>query len=83
MDFVGSKGTRCIGLPQLAQEIAGVGAAAMHVAEREIIMGGIERGPHIVRVWGERITRHRQNHATNLIGSIHLVGDLRYPCRRP
>ena len=69
-------------LPQLAQEIARVGAAAMHVAEREIVMGGIECGPHIVRVRGERIARHRQNHATNLIGSVHLVSDLRYPCRR-
>ena len=54
----------------------------MHVAEREIVMGGIECGPHIVRVRGERIARHRQNHATNLIGSIHLVGDLRHPRRR-
>ena len=69
-------------LPQLAQEIARVGAAAMHVTEREIVMGGIERGPHIVRVRGERIARHRQNHATNLIGSVHLVGDLCHPCRR-
>jgi hypothetical protein len=66
-------------LAERAQEVPGVGPSGVHVAEGEV---GVVQLPHRERVGGgggERIDRHRDDHAPHLSAGGDLAGDPRGP----
>ena len=59
----------------VAQEVAGVLAAAVDVAERVVGVVGVHGRDHVVRVRRQRVGGHGQDHAADLGVRDDLVGD--------
>ena len=62
-------------LAEVPQHVAGVGAAGVHVAEHQVAVVGLHHGDDVGGVGGQRVGRHRQDHAADLRTGHRLVRD--------
>ena len=68
-------------LTKVPFHIAGVHTAYVHIAEEVVKMLRLHDGDHVVGCGGQRIGRHREDHAADLGVRDDLMPDLDCACR--
>ena len=65
---------------EITFHISRIISADMYITEEIVLVNTLHSLDHIVRAWGQRISRHAQDHAADLCIRHHLMSDLCCKC---